>query len=52
MDLQERLVAILNHMRRIETHGDSTLYMADCIRELSVLIDILQNEPREQHKEE
>lgn len=42
--MKEKLIAIFNTMQRIETHGDSTLMMADCIRELAVIIDSIPNE--------
>ena len=44
--MREKLIAIFNTMQRIETHGDSTLMMADCIRELAVVIDSIPNEDK------
>lgn len=42
--MKEKLIAIFNTMQRIETHGDSTLMMADCIKELAVVIDSIPEE--------
>ena len=45
--MKEKLIAIFNTMQRIETHGDSTLMMADCIKQLAVIIDSTPNEDKE-----
>lgn len=37
--MKERLIDIFNLMQRIETHGDSTLMMADCIKQLANVIN-------------
>ena len=42
--MKERLTAIFNLMQRIETKGDSTLFMADCIRELANVINSMPEE--------
>lgn len=42
--MKDRLVAIYNVFLQIETKGESTLMMADCIRELHSIIDILTKE--------
>lgn len=42
--MKERLTTVFNVMQRIETHGDSTLMMADCIRELANIINSLSKE--------
>ena len=42
--MKERLTAIFNLMQRIETKGDSTLFMADCIRELASVINSMPEE--------
>lgn len=42
--MKEKLIAIFNTMQNIETHGNSTLLMADCIKELAVIIDSIPNE--------
>ena len=44
--MKETLIAIFNTMQRIETHGDSTLMMADCIKQLAVIIDSIPDEER------
>ena len=45
--MKEKLIAVFQLMQRIETHGDSTLMMADCIKELAVVIDSIPNEDKE-----
>ena len=45
--MKEKLIAIFNLMQNIETHGNSTLMMADCIRELAHVIDSIPNEDKE-----
>ena len=42
--MKEKLITIFNLMQNIETHGNSTLLMADCIRELAHVIDSIPNE--------
>lgn len=42
--MKEHLIAIFNTMQRIETHGDSTLMMADCIKELANVINSIPEE--------
>ena len=44
--MKEKLIAIFNLMQNIETHGNSTILMADCIRELAVVIDSIPNEDK------
>lgn len=50
--MRERLIAIFNEMHRIETHGESTLMMADCIRELASIINLMPDEKLESEAEE
>ena len=45
---KEMLIRIYNTMLLIETRGDSTLMMADCLRGLQAII----NAPEEEKKEE
>lgn len=45
--MKERLTAIFNVMQRIETRGESTLMMADCLRELANIINSLPTESEE-----
>lgn len=45
--MKEKLIAIFNTMQNIETHGNSTLMMADCIRELAVVIDSIPEEKKD-----
>ena len=42
--MKERLIAIFNGLKTVETKGDSTLMVADCLRELA---DIINNMPDE-----
>ena len=44
--MKEKLIAIINTMQNIETHGNSTLLMADCIKELARVIDSIPNEEK------
>lgn len=46
--MKEKLTAIFNVMQTIETKGESTLAMADCIRSL---YQIIQEVEREQTNE-
>ncbi len=47
--MKERLTAIFEAMHKIETKGQSTLIMADCIRELASVINSIpdKEEPQE-----
>ena len=45
--MREKLIAIFNLMQNIETHGNSTLLMADCIKELAVVIDSIPEEKKD-----
>ena len=40
--MKDRLVAVFNILKEVETKGDSTLRMADCLRELA---DVINNMP-------
>ena len=42
--MKDRLTAVFNLMQRIETRGESTLFMADCIRELANVINSIPEE--------
>ena len=42
--MKDRLTAIFNTLKDIETRGDSTLRMADCLRELA---DVINNMPND-----
>lgn len=42
METKERLIAVFNLMQRIEVKGDSTLFLADCIRELANIINSME----------
>ena len=45
--MKEKLIAIFNTMQRIETHGESTLMMADCIKELANVINSIPEEKKD-----
>ena len=49
--MKDRLTAIFNLMQRIETKGESTLFMADCIRELANVINSMpeESEVKDEH---
>lgn len=42
--MKERLLTIFEAMKNVETKGESTVIMADCMRELA---DIINNMPDE-----
>ena len=42
--MKNRLTAIFNTLKEVETKGDSTLRMADCLREL---VDVINNMPND-----
>ena len=37
--MRDKLITIFNRMKLIETKGDSTLYMADCLKDLVEVIN-------------
>ena len=45
--MKEKLIAVFNLMQNIETHGNSTLMMADCIKQLAVIIDSIPEEKKD-----
>lgn len=47
--MKERLTAIFNAMQTIETKGESTLAMADCIRSLYQIIQEMEKEQANEH---
>ena len=40
--MKERLTAVFNLLKTIETKGDSTVFMADCLRELANIINSMK----------
>ena len=42
--MKEKLIAIFNTLKMVETRGESTLIMADCIRELANIINSIPEE--------
>lgn len=42
--MKDRLTAIFNTLKQVETKGDSTLMMADCLRELANVINTMPEE--------
>ena len=42
--MKDRLTTIFNALRNVETKGDSTLIMADCLRELANVINSIPEE--------
>lgn len=49
--MKEKLIEVINMMQSIETHGNSTLLMADCIRQLAVIIDTIPDEDERKDNE-
>lgn len=42
--MKDRIVVVFNAMHRIETKGESTLILADCLRELAQIINSMESE--------
>lgn len=42
--MKDRLIVIFNTLKEVETKGDSTLRMADCLRELANVINSMPEE--------
>lgn len=42
--MRERLLAVFETMKTIETKGDSTVFMADCLREIVAIINSIPEE--------
>lgn len=42
--MKENLIEILNALQRVETKGEGTLIMADCIRGLAQIINSMDKE--------
>lgn len=47
--MKQQLIDIFELMRKIETKGDSTIYMADCLR---ALVGVINSIPQEKESEE
>lgn len=45
--MKDKLTAIFNTLKIVETKGDSTLIMADCLRELAKLINEMEQSDAE-----
>lgn len=45
--MKEKLIAVFNTLQKVETRGESTLMMADCLRELANIINSLPTESEE-----
>lgn len=45
--MKEKLIAVFNTLQKVETRGESTLIMADCLRELANIINSLPTESEE-----
>ena len=48
--MKDRIIAVFNAMHRIETKGESTLILADCLRELAQIINEMSEEEKETDK--
>lgn len=42
--MKEKLVVVFNTLKMVETRGDSTLVMSDCMRELAKIINSMESE--------
>ena len=42
--MKDRLIAVFNTLKMVETKGDSTLMLADCMRELVQIINSMPAE--------
>lgn len=42
--MKDRLIAVFNTLKMVETKGDSTLMLADCMRELAQIINSMPAE--------
>lgn len=51
MGIKETLINILNVLTQIETKGQNTLMMADCIQALNQVINQIPNEVQESESE-
>lgn len=45
--MKDRLIAVFNALTQIETKGQSTLIMSDCLREIQAIIQELDNKKEE-----
>lgn len=45
--MKDRLTAVFNALQNIPTRGESTLIMADCLRELLAIIQDLDKEEKD-----
>lgn len=46
--MRDRLAQIFNALRNVETKGDSTMILADCMRELLNIIQEMDKEQKDQ----
>lgn len=44
--MKDRLTAIFNMLKQVETKGDSTVIMADCLRAIADLANSIPDEER------
>ncbi len=42
--MKDKLTAVFNTLKMVETRGESTLMMADCLRELASIINSIPEE--------
>lgn len=42
--MKDKLIAVFNTLKMVETKGESTLYLADCMRELANIINSIPTE--------
>ena len=46
--MRDRLAQIFNALRNVETKGDSTMILADCMRELLSIVQEMDKETQEE----
>lgn len=49
--MRDRLAQIFNALRNVETKGDSTMIIADCMRELLNIIQEMDKEQKDETNE-
>lgn len=46
--MKERLLVVFNTLKMVETKGESTLVMSDCMRELAKIINSMESEEKDE----
>lgn len=48
--MKEKLTIVFNALKQVETKGESTLIMADCLRELAKIVNEMPDEETDEDK--